>query len=260
MTFPKSQRVIFKNNPLEVVICQLRFPTILEISTEKPAKFQNKIRNSYPLFESEQQTFPKEIADLLGRFPISQKVEGVNYKFISEDNRKLISLNPEFIAVSDKDYVTWDQFSQEIIRAKRALEDTYKPAFYTRIGLRYRDVINREKFGITGETWQTLLQSFLIGLLSGPDNVPTNIRNIKSEVSIELKEIKGGMVTIRHGIELTGPDNREIYVIDADFYTNERSKSEDAFANLRRFNELAGDFFRWVITDRLRDALGSRDL
>lgn len=259
MTFPKSDRVIFDQNPIEEVICQLRFPTILEISTEKPANFQNKVRDFYPLFETDQQILPREIADILSRFPMAKQTETITYKFISEDSKKLIALNPAFIAISDKDYIRWEQFSKEIVTAKKSLEEIYKPAFYTRIGLRYKDVIDKEILNIGGEKWQVLLKPFLTGLL-GVKDVSLNIVNIKTEATIELKEVEGGMVTIRHGIERSGPSNREVYVIDADFYTNKRSKGQDAFTILRIFNELAGNFFRWVITDRLREALGPKKL
>jgi uncharacterized protein (TIGR04255 family) len=46
MTFPEdSPRVIYGRNPLEQVICQIRFPTILKIDTELPAAFQEQIRS-----------------------------------------------------------------------------------------------------------------------------------------------------------------------------------------------------------------------
>lgn len=260
MTFPKSERVIFDQNPLEEVICQLRFPTILEISTSKPANFQNKIRDSYPLFELDQQIFPKEIADILARFPISKQAESINYKFISEDSSKVVSLNPEFIAFTDRKYVRWERFSKEIMKAKGALEEIYNPAFYTRIGLRYRDVIDKEKIGVADASWHELLKSFLIGLLGSHDNAGIHIRDIKTEATIQLEEVPGGLATIRHGIEKVGPEEKEVYFIDADFYTTERSKSQDVFTILRTFNQLAGDFFRWVITDTLRDVLGPRKL
>ena len=50
MPFPKKDRIIFTKNPLTDVICQLRFPSILKIDTEVPAKFQDKIRDVFPNF------------------------------------------------------------------------------------------------------------------------------------------------------------------------------------------------------------------
>ncbi|HQU44113.1 MAG TPA: TIGR04255 family protein, partial [Pirellulales bacterium] len=50
MPLPEFPRVIYGKNPLEVVICQLRFPPILRIGAELPAEFQERIRKDYPEF------------------------------------------------------------------------------------------------------------------------------------------------------------------------------------------------------------------
>jgi hypothetical protein len=42
--FPESERIIYAKNPLESVICQLRFPAILKISSEPPVEFQETLR------------------------------------------------------------------------------------------------------------------------------------------------------------------------------------------------------------------------
>ena len=48
MPFPEVKRIIYKKNPLDKVICQLRFPTILKIEKEIPAEFQERIRKEFP--------------------------------------------------------------------------------------------------------------------------------------------------------------------------------------------------------------------
>ena len=48
MPFPDVERVIYNENPLDRVICQLRFAPILKIDTEIPAEFQERIRIDYP--------------------------------------------------------------------------------------------------------------------------------------------------------------------------------------------------------------------
>ncbi len=260
MTFPQSDRVIFHQNPLEEVICQLKFPTILEISAERPAKFQNKIRGDYPLYEADQPTFPKELEELVSGLPIPKSAEGVTYKFIAPDGSKVVSLGSEFVAFIDTKYVRWEKFLREINRAQEALEEIYKPAFYTRIGLRYRDIIDREKLGIANEPWESLLKPSLLGLLGAQDNVGRHVDQIKTEASIRIEEVPGARATIRHGIGRRINNNKEVYIIDIDLYTPERSISQDVSEILRRFNQLTGNFFRWAITSRLRDVLEPREL
>ena len=48
MPFPEAKRIIYRKNPLDQVICQLRFPPILKIDAEVPAKFQDRIRGDFP--------------------------------------------------------------------------------------------------------------------------------------------------------------------------------------------------------------------
>ena len=45
----KYRRCIYRNNMLGEVICQLRFPEILSIETDLPARFQDAIRSIFPV-------------------------------------------------------------------------------------------------------------------------------------------------------------------------------------------------------------------
>jgi uncharacterized protein (TIGR04255 family) len=51
MPFPEIERIVYRNNPLTEVVCQLRFPPILSIESELPVKFQDAIREMYPSFQ-----------------------------------------------------------------------------------------------------------------------------------------------------------------------------------------------------------------
>ena len=53
MAFPPSDRVVFEENTIEEVICQLRFPPILAIVSDVPAAFQERVREKYPLYKQE---------------------------------------------------------------------------------------------------------------------------------------------------------------------------------------------------------------
>ena len=67
MPFPESKRVVYQQNPLVEVICQIRFPTILQIGSEEPTAFQNSVRAEYPLYEKADRPgkLPREISELL---------------------------------------------------------------------------------------------------------------------------------------------------------------------------------------------------
>src|SRR5437868_11791362 len=47
MDFPAVERIVFENNPLTEVICQLRFPRVLVIDERLPAEFQEQLGAEY---------------------------------------------------------------------------------------------------------------------------------------------------------------------------------------------------------------------
>lgn len=258
--FPqKPQRVIYEQNPLAEVICQIRFPKILRIAAEEPAIFQDKIRDIYPLYDVEKpdiaENLPANMSDMLALFGRGS-VEPI-YKFLTTDEKRLISLASEFVALTDKNYIRWESFYEQFDVGKNALEDIYEPAFYTRIGLRYKDVIDLNALGLTNKNWDDLLNPRLIGLLGLPE-LSVQPREIKSAAVLDLglKDVKNARVTLRHGFSKT--DDGEIYAIDADFFTNERSFPDEVSPILSRFNRIAGDLFRWAISDELHDVLGPK--
>jgi uncharacterized protein (TIGR04255 family) len=257
MPFPPSDREIYDRNPLREVICQLQFPTILQVSSESPYQFQNSIRDQYPLYEdaSEFPPFPEDIAEILSTARFPKGLQQPEHRFITENETRLVLLTQEFIALSDKQYEKWEEFRDALMYAEAAFRSIYKPAFYSRIGLRYRDVIDKDELGLEDYKWSDLLNQHIIGEL-GAQNLEGLVFDIRTVSSIAIPEIDGGVVRIQHGLAGNPDDSRQIYLIDADFYTEERSQLDDAYQILDSFNQCAGRFFRWAIKDQLRDALG----
>lgn len=262
MPFPAAQRVVYRKNPLNEVICQLRFPPILEIGAESPWAFQKQIRDSYPLYESEESAIPKEFAQLVGQLSAQRNIrppDDISHKFLTEDRGKTVSLTTGFLAIADTQYQRWEEFSGELSRARRALEKTYSPSFYTRIGLRYIDVIDKQEIGLGNEPWEKILKPELLGLL-GVEIVGPHVDTIKTEASIRLQEVDQAAVTLRHGFHTVPERDRKIYVIDADMYTTRRSERDDVDDTLATFHRIGGNLFQWAIGNRLHEALGPSPL
>src|SRR6266851_1582000 len=116
MSFPDSPRVIYTTNPLEEVICQLKFPSILRIDSEPPAGFQDQVRGGYPLLQENpglQLEFPANIAKMIvGDFP---SISGNKvYQFSSVDGVWKIGLSREFVALSTSHYTRWEEFRSRL--------------------------------------------------------------------------------------------------------------------------------------------------
>lgn len=265
MPFPHSSRQSYSKNPIQEVICQIRYPTILDISTRPPADFQNLIRQQFPMFDEGQpapsgflEGIPPEIAKLV-EGPLTRTALTVPlYKFSTSDHDKTITLTQDFLAFSSNTYDRWENFSAGFQYAEAAFKETYGPAFYSRVGLRYRDFVDRGELGLQEHRWSDLFNPEFIGVL-GAGSTGEAVEESRSNALIRLSGLSG-VARIQHGFAKRSTDDQIVYSIDADFYKTDKTEIDHVGESLDIFNRCAGDFFRWAISDTLRDALGPTDI
>lgn len=257
MPFPAADRVIYTRNPLTEVIAQLRFPPILKIDQDAPAIFQDRIRARFPFYETrvEENFLPAEVRRLMPPEIVEMFTAETRNKvhdFITEDGNWRLSLAKNFVALSTLQYTRWQEFRDLLAEPLVALHQEYAPSFYTRIGLRYRNVIRRSSIGLTDVPWAALLQPYIAGALS--TSLPGEESIVNSAHRIEIKlAAEGGLVRVMHGfLEVDGEVG---YSIDNDLFTEQRTEVDDAVDKLDYFNGRAGRVFRWCISDRLHVAL-----
>jgi len=256
MPFPESARVIYATNPLDEVICQLRFPPVLRIDAEIPAAFQESVRLEYPLLR-EQRTLiqttgvPADFSQLLGSVtPLGGRK---SYQFASTDETWRITLMRDFIALTCRNYRKWEEFKGHLEGPLEALAQHYQPAFYSRLGLRYRNIIVRSKLSLDGVSWKELLQPHVAGELGS--EIAPSIEDIRQQLLLKQSE-HNSKITIQHGTANVKDTGEECYYIDADFFTERRIEIGEADQILNYFNQQSGRLFRWCITARLHDAMG----
>lgn len=257
MPIPESARVIYGKNPLEEVICQLKYPTILRIDKEIPADFQEAIRGEYPIFAEPQEagisaSLPQEVAKIFGP-ELALGTQHRLYRFSTEDEQWSVTLTKDFIALSTRSYRQWEEFKQRLEQAVRVFVDQYQPHAYSRIGLRYRDVIHRSKLGLKDVPWAELLSPYIAGALAATYLAPS-ISHVARQLRMALNP-ESNQVLLRHGSAIDKQTNEPAYVIDADFFTEQKTEINDALRVLDYFNREAGRLFRWCIEDRLHDAM-----
>ena len=263
MPFPDSTRVIYQKNPLTEVICQLRFPPILRIDAEAPAAFQEKVRQQYPLYQEAIQQdvllpqLPKQIAQRLSEELGARKL-GTAHDFLSAEGEWTVGLTRDFLALSTRVYERWEQFAEHLELPFQALREVYSPPFFTRIGLRYQNVIQRSALELEEVGWSELLQPYIIGELSSPV-VAKAIEFTLRHTVIRLAE-GNGHVRISHGLVEIPNSGEACYMIDSDFYSDQKTEPQDAFNQLKAFNMQARRLFRWCITDRLHQAMGPQPI
>ncbi len=265
MPFPEAQRVVYERNPLDRVICQLRFPPILRIDTEIPSGFQEAIRKYFPLFvenrelvaSTSQGTQFGAPADILRQvIPTETK----NFEFTSDDSCWTVNLTRTFLALTARKYKRREEFQEQLKGPLEALVKIYQPAFFSRIGLRYVDVIRRSDLELQDVSWTKLLKPHVLGMLSSPDEgVVKAIRTFEAKSELQLDD-GSSMARIVTALVEYHEDKEECFLIDTDFFTTQKTEISEVENKLGYFHVRGSRLIRWLVTDQLHNAMKPKTL
>jgi uncharacterized protein (TIGR04255 family) len=262
MTFPESERVVYAADTLVEVACQLNFPPVLAIGIETPVALQERLRAEYPLYEPIPPFggAPPQLAALIQQLPNAPN-QALQHRFTTADGTSSVTVGPQLLAITTSAYKEWPVFLASVEAARAAVEEIYRPSFYTRVGLRYQDVIDPNELKLDA-SWAELLSPTLVGFFGASEpEIRNAVRESGSNVRIALDGATDSFVHINHGLAQKGDgDDERVYLIDADYFTNRQRDSGEINGLLGYFRQEAGRLFRWAITDTLRDALGRRDV
>ena len=195
---------------------------------------------------------PSEISKLLLN-PTS------SFEFADANGIWRVSLTREFVALTCSQYSRWEEFRERLEAILEALVAEYGPAFFSRIGLRYKNIITRSALGLEDVPWSELLEEWVIGELSRED-VNSEVEQAAREVVLRLDQYDA-RVRVQHGLAERDPPTGEIsYLIDCDYYTRNNTEVSNARAVLDFLNQQSGCLFRWYVRDRLQTAMDPHDL
>jgi uncharacterized protein (TIGR04255 family) len=231
----------------------------LRIEAEIPADFQDAIRDTFPGFAESSEVkveVPPGISDQVPPEILRQMMQHPslkNFEFASEDGKWKVNLTRTFLALSTDAYHRWETFKEKFRRPLQALIDTYSPQYFVRIGLRYIDVIRRSKLGLSDVPWRALLSPHVSAVLGYP-GVGENVRKLDAVYEVALEDPTGTVRIITRFVK--AKDDDEIcFAIDSDFFTDQKTRIEDAATRLDYFNTRGSRLIRWCITDRLHLAM-----
>ncbi len=259
MKFPESQRVTYSRNPLVEVICQLRFPKILRIETEAPVNFQEAIRAEYPTLNSTRAIELPLIFNPQVNSPSVVGGQGLTYEFLDKEEKWKLVLSSDFLALSTLSYKDWQDFRTRLSNAINLLVKCYSPSHFTRVGLRYQDLIIRSELELIDHPWRSLLQPPILGTFVA-DNLPEQDFLEALSVFACRLDYSDAILRVRYGLARKGESEELGYLIDADFYTEKNTEISDATRSLDQFNREAGNFFRWCIKRELQQALNPKPI
>jgi len=258
MPFPTANRVLYETNPLDEVVCQIRFPPILRIDAEPPAGFQEEIRSQYPNYsQTNAITLPPQVAQFLAQLPLGQMpLAQVSHEFTSLDDVWKISLTRDFVALTCKRYDRWEAFRARFSFVLETMTQHYRPSLFTRIGLRFRNIFCRSKLGLGETQWSELLNAAVTGIC-GAHELGGDVENAQAVTVLRLPN-DVGKCGIRSTFAVQDPNHEQVFMLDSDFFTEQQTEAADAIPKLNAFNSQADNFFRWCITEALHRAMRPR--
>jgi uncharacterized protein (TIGR04255 family) len=182
-----------------------------------------------------------------------------SFEFTSSTGAWKVSLTSQFLALIATEYTTWVDFRGRLEAVLAAFAANYPVETFARIGLRYRDIIQRSKLNLSDQPWSALLRRELLGELvaEGLEDLERDVEHLAREAVFRLDDVT--KVRLCHGFGRVPDLDEACYVIDADFFHPGPTRKEDARAILDGFNGEAGKLFRWCITPPLREAMEPQD-
>lgn len=260
--FSNENRCIYQNNQLAEVVCQLRFPEILTIEATLPAQFQEAIRDAFPLYSSRKENPAPKLAGTPGNMTLQKQDPVTNYQFASADGVWRVNLTSRFISLSCSRYTCWEDFADKLDKPLVAFIQTYKPAFFERVGLRYVNFFSRKELDLEGTPFSEMIQPCYAGLLAEEDvseaSVPRN--SIDAEINIRAgckAKIHAGPGLVRKNGK---PDSEVKFVFDQDLFMPGKIPVNVSVGALQTLHAQADSIFRGAITTLTHRAMNPEEV
>ena len=253
---PPIAEVHLSRAPLERVIAQVRFPTILAIrDPDRVAVFQEAIREHYPVLNNEQihsvdlsvnQT-PNIRQDVIWRFADNEKSAAWR-----------VSLGVDFVSLETTEYHSRTDFLDRLDTVISSVQQYFEPATASRIGLRYIDRIIDDAFERIGE----MVQPSVLGILTPYEVSGSELGNCAVQILTEAQFLAedGARIQGRWGklpasasydqniLQAVG---KQSWILDLDMFTEESQpfESKGLQHTASGFSESIYALFREIVTD-----------
>ena len=217
------------------VVCEFRFPTLMELGEARPpASFVKALRRDYPiLVKSDEVT-------------ISGPQATTTHSHVLRSNRGgwVVSLKESSFSLESKSYPGFKSFRERIGHLVRAAEAVIDADIFTRVGLRYINLVPLG--GIEVEGW-------INPLLTGPV-LQGKFQQVSEYAGRMALTAEDGGCLIQHGLRNSASAELIQYGVDIDCYRNDVPLAQ-AFPVVESLHEQAFEIFYWSMGERAREML-----
>lgn len=231
----------FTRDYLRQAVCELRFPTLLSLAGAKPpTSFATALRHQYPILDA-----ANEVTVNLGA-----NAESVTHHvFRSVKGTWTVTLKPSAAVIETTRYTSYAELRERSAQVIAALQPVIDSDFFTRIGLRYVNLVETSGERLSEWINPQLLGPIDTGLFSG-------ICEYAGKFGVQADD--GGCL-LQHGLRMKQPPfGREgadtplpDYVIDIDVFRHEVAIA-DALPVIDRAHSQEFAVFDWAMGPRAR--------
>lgn len=235
---PSVPAVRYQRNFIKTAVCELRFPTLLELEAKPPHKFQAKIRKNYPFYE------PQVIEQVGGPHELARELR---YLFRSKDQQWTITVKSFSLAVETSKYLDFEDFFGRFTQVLASAKDMIDADFLTRVGLRYINLVPIEDGNLEGWIRSDLILPITGGVLGAPTKFSSLLQG----------PMEHGQYSVRHGLKEEEPNKSPMkrYLLDFDYFS-ENVELDAVESRIKEFNNTNFALFSWCLGDKAKRLLG----
>ncbi len=242
LAVPAVEHEQFGTNFIRTAVCELRFPTLHEIDDERPPlRFAQTLRKDYPvhLLASGVNVSPGTVA------------RSKTHIFKSRNSLWTINLSTQALSLETSHYDSFKDFEARISQLIDASLSFIDTDFFTRIGIRYVNVLPYERSSIGEWVNPALVGDLAAGLYGDCTEFSASVRGT-TEV--------GGYL-FQHGIGQGDSQGSAAapgrgYGLDFDFYC-ENVEVKQAMPVIKALHARQFEMFVWSLGDAAKEKLRS---
>jgi uncharacterized protein (TIGR04255 family) len=260
MNFKEIEREEYKENILFEVVFQARFPEIMKISREEPVDFQDIIRKEgYPESGTNIINLPRDMPDELKKLATTDK----EFFFFSEEKSWQVSLAKNFVALACRgEYSNYNDFKRRLEKILTIFNSIYEPTYFSRIGLRYRNIVNDELLSLNKNNIRNIVPNYIFPELR--EEIGKDAKALEKFTQFDDGNIKANVIhalaTVSGQFGQKQVNDKESYIIDVDCFIEEKTRGvTDVLTKCDEFKRNEWNIFQWSISDELRQAMGKKN-
>lgn len=229
LRLPAAEVTIYPRNFIQSVVCEMRYPALLEVDPKQVKSVGHALRKRLPNYQAFRE---------LNLGPTGETTDPATaHQYQSRDGKTTFVLRPSVLTLETRRYTAFEAFQEDVRLVVDACRDAIDTDFFTRVGLRYINGI-------------PLADNTLEGWIR-PELVQTLAQGVYGQVEQCIQDVRGfaaqrGRYTFRHGLPPHPEGAQATYLVDFDFW-EEGVDLTDLTSLLDGFREEAYRFFFWAV-------------